>query len=328
MSLRVIVEFKDTRTNLLRVLTRILSVLIANLSALNRLMRSNMKKQRSGLASALPRVDFPLSQSILVTTFEKRFQNALPLVQELRKQMPSIPILVFINGNLNGDHDKTLRSNFTKSLSAIPDIDIICNNQMTGISRNWNLGIQLAATDQVLCLSDDILIESDFFKDVEILFNLNVQEGLTIVESFACFIIHKNMIDEIGWFDERYLGFGAEDGDYLWRFEEHFGFPPLRHKIDSLKHEWSSERGGDVARGAKYSLVNYVYNDLKYPMSDRGMKGPFAESRISLMANRSIHPMEDFRRKTTGVLLESNPVAASEVLSKALETLQVDRRVK
>lgn len=259
------------------------------------------------------------SRSILVTTFEKRFfGNALPLVQELRKQMPDIPILIFINGNLGGDHDKALRSKFLKSLSEISNIDVVCNGRMTGISRNWNLGIQLASTEQVLCLSDDVLISSEFFKDVEVLFKQNELNGLTVIESFACFFISRNLIDLIGWFDERYLGFGIEDGDYLWRFENYFGFPPSRYKIDSFSHAWQSDRGDDVMGEGKYSLANFAYNDLKYINDENGLQGPYSEKKISRLSSEYIHPMEDFRRNTSKALSETDIHIVTEILSSKL----------
>ncbi len=319
-------EHKVAVNLMYKVLIKIDSILIMGLSWMNRILRDRLVEPGANLVIRSEiEVRAAFTRSVLITTFEKRFfTNALPLVRELRRQIPDIPILVFINGNLHGDHDRYLRSEFLKALSNISNIDVVCNGRMTGISRNWNLGIQLASTEQVLCLSDDIQVGFDFYKDVDLIFKRNESEGLSIVESFACFFIHRKLIDQIGWFDERYLGFGAEDGDYLWRFEEHFGIPPYRYKLDSFSHQWQEERGDEVAGAGKYSLANFTYNDLKYVRDENGLKGPYSEEKKSLFSNEGIHPMEDFRRKTSGALLETNPERVSEILSLGLHKPSMD----
>ncbi len=90
----------------------------------------------------------------------------------------------------------------------------------------WNRGILTASHEQVLVLNDDLHIPAG----VEHGFFTRLEETLTshkgtfkINGSFSHYVISKQEHIDVGFFDERLLGLGEEDGDFFWRYHEKFG---------------------------------------------------------------------------------------------------------
>ena len=240
------------------------------------------------------------SRGILITTFEKRqFEAALPLVKAIRREKIEYPIAVFINGNLESDQDPIARQKFIRELSNFEGVSIVCSNVMTGISRNWNLGIQLLGTDSILCLSDDVLIHADAKRDLENAFNIAEVELFLTIGSFASFIVTRRCIREIGWFDERFIGFGEEDGDYIWRFLAHFKRKPRNYYTSSLEHLDMQSKGSEISfGGSKYSLTNIVFRKIKYSEKKTGIQGTFDVPHELNLEENDLHPLETFRERT------------------------------
>lgn len=260
-----------------------------------------------------------ISKSILVTTFELRFfENCLPLIKQLRAIDIRYPITVFVNGNLDHMHDATLRSNFLQEISQISDVSVVCCNYMAGTSRIWNLGIQMLDSDLVLCLSDDVEVSPNFSSELDYAFSQGAKEGLTILNQFCSFIISRRCIELIGWFDERYLGFGEEDGDYIWRYEEKFGKPPLVLRAPGVRHLNSQVRDSYVEGKQKWSLINAIFGQIKYVYNPLGISGRFEEPRTSTLSSMDFYPLETFRRSTYDLLKESSNSKIQERLRVAL----------
>jgi hypothetical protein len=245
------------------------------------------------------------SRGIVLTTFEKRFfSSALPLIQQLRDAGIEHPIIVLINGNLDGNHDQDLRRKFISELAKFKNLGVVTNFRFSGISRHWNLGIQLLGTESVACLSDDLVVSRHFKNELESVFDAVKVAGLVTIEGFAAFAITRELIDEIGWFDERFLGFGEEDADYVWRYIKRFKKDPPRFKSFSLIHQSLQSRGDEVAGISKYSLFNLTWRETKYVENSEGISGLFDRPQIQRISDMDYHPMETFRRKNRKLLSE------------------------
>jgi len=190
---------------------------------------------------------------------------------------------------------------------------------MAGTSRIWNLGIQMLDTDLVLCLSDDVEIDSNFVSELDYSFSCVEQNGLTILNHFSSFIISRKCIEVLGWFDERFLGFGEEDGDYIWRYQEKFGEPPLTLHASGIRHLNSQSRDSYVAGKQKWSLVNAEFQKIKYVKNPSGISGRFDEPRVSTLPSTDFYPLETFRRCTYDLLKESDPAVIQEKLLANLQ---------
>ena len=252
------------------------------------------------------RTDAESSRGIVLTTFEKRFfSSALPLIQQLRDAGIDYPIIVLINGNLDGNHNQDLRRKFISELAKFKNLGVVTNFQFSGISKHWNLGIQLLGTESVACFSDDLVVSRHFKNELESVFDAVKVAGLVTIEGFAAFAITRELIDEIGWFDERFLGFGEEDGDYVWRYIKRFEKDPPRFKSFSLVHQNLQSRGDEVAGISKYSLFNLTWRETKYVENSEGIFGRFDRPQIQRILDTDYHPMETFRRKNRELLSEA-----------------------
>jgi hypothetical protein len=257
---------------------------------------------------ALPNQKFGERQrGILITTFEKRqFTSALPLVKQIRDAGIQYPICIFLNGNLNRDHNSEARSKFLHEISKLQDVGVITNFEMSGLARNWNLGIQILGTELTACFNDDLIVTKQFKKELDMVYEAADVAGLITIIGFSAFVLSRKLIDKIGWFDERFLGIGDEDGDYVWRFIDNFGYEPPSFKSYGLIHEYLQTKGDEIAGVSKYSLFNLVWNRIKYVEDANGVKGCFASPHSQSVTDMQYHPMETFRRKYKFLLREDD----------------------
>ena len=86
---------------------------------------------------------------------------------------------------------------------------------MRGLSKLWNTLITISSKDNILLLNDDLIISnSHFFKDLE----EKDTRFFLINDSFSHFMVNKEEMHNLGYFDERFLGFGLEDVDIRSRY--------------------------------------------------------------------------------------------------------------
>lgn len=135
------------------------------------------------------------------------------------------------------------------SISKKYPIRVIKSSYNMGVSAAWNLGIRTAIeeyhSNYFLIPNNDIILYSKTIdtlintiqkKDVVLAtsFNINTGDGLprnvddtnTLIKEkiteepdFSCFMIKKETIEKIGYFDERYYPAYFEDNDYHYRIK-------------------------------------------------------------------------------------------------------------
>jgi len=226
------------------------------------------------------------SEAIVVTTFSSRFvEFCIPLVQNLRKGGVNQPIYIVVNADWTGEFDNLARARFVEQTTKIANTFPVCLGQPVGMAQMWNLGIRASGADLVVVLNDDTLVDPQTIEPViNSIFVESSERGLAIVNrSFGHFGISKKCLLNLGEFDERFLGFGYEDGDYYWRYESTYGESPAHldnvvgifNVSDQSGHEFDSEN----SRVRKYSIFNRAFLELKFEFgsgSVRGMFGNFA----------------------------------------------------
>ena len=159
---------------------------------------------------------FKNDYSIGVVTYVNRYHTYFKKnILSLLKYFPDKQIIVVINGH----PDKLKQFSYLKKITqwlASLKIQYITFEDHQALSKCWNLILLMSQVEKILLLNDDILIKNNFRKDFE---NKLKEEKpfFTINSSFSHFLISKDVIRKIGWFDERFLGIGQEDGDYLYR---------------------------------------------------------------------------------------------------------------
>lgn len=198
-------------------------------------------------------------EAIIVTTNEKRFDSSALAVVRALSNIGSRPIFVVINGNFpEGGFNSSARAQFLAELAQLDLVFPICLGDGRGMSYLWNIGIRLCGAERFLVLSDDLAIDektSSLF--VEKCFSELSENDLVIVnDSFGHFALTWELIEMVGWFDELLLGFGEEDGDFLWRCMN-AGAEICRIDLPGF-HNFSSNLGFEeiVSMEGKYSFFN------------------------------------------------------------------------
>jgi predicted glycosyltransferase involved in capsule biosynthesis len=144
-------------------------------------------------------------------------------------------------------------------------------------------------------LNDDVkILNSKFFEDVEK--NIN-NELFTINGSWSHFVANRNQMIELGFFDERLLGIGEEDGDFVWRYYQQF-----RQEIPSLKLRYIDNTGSDLSDdGYKKGIRHYSQFNRDFIMKEKykksfigGYKGMFDHQVKQILVNEKQYPYEEF----------------------------------
>ena len=124
----------------------------------------------------------------------------------------------------------------------------------------WNNLMINASNHKVLLLNDDITIRSArFFDELEKVVEMD-SGFFKINRSWSHSLLDRRMVDKIGWFDERFLSIGEEDGDFEWRVGKAGGrvfdvsLPDIENHVD---HE-NCLVGMDKVN-AKYSKFNFDF---------------------------------------------------------------------
>jgi predicted glycosyltransferase involved in capsule biosynthesis len=122
--------------------------------------------------------------------------------------------------------------------------------------------------------------------------------------SFSHFIVNKKVIDLIGYFDERLLGFGEEDGDITYRLLKN-GINVNNIMVDGLVNIVSNVRHDSVVPGiGKYSKFNrdFIYNQKYRPDINSPLKGLFDTPMKQKLDDLSLYPYERFFIENKGQL--------------------------
>ncbi len=154
--------------------------------------------------------------SIGVVTYHARFETYFkPLIEKMVRIFPDKDIICIINGH----PDRTLQIAYLKKvvsfLQRFPNVRYLTYDTNQSLSKCWNQLIILSNTPQTLILNDDTSV-SDLFRS-ELEEHIKRNDTFTLNKSWSHFVISKDTVKKVGWFDERFLGVGQEDGDYAYR---------------------------------------------------------------------------------------------------------------
>ncbi len=223
--------------------------------------------------------------TIGITTFEHRFeQYFVPLLAKIREYDENTEIVVAINGEHNKDFDEKYRAQILRYLSNQKKIFPVMFPHFRGVSKLWNTIIVHATHDYILMLNDDIMITSEtFLQKIKNLIVQNQGRTFTINESWSHFLVSREEIDYLGYFDERFIGIGEEDGDISWRYLHEY-----RQPIKSFKLKEFNNFAEDSVynykptnirshSGTKYSQFNRDLIQNKYQYNQYGLPGMFGK---------------------------------------------------
>ena len=213
-----------------------------------------------------------MNYSIGITTYQHRFTQWLkPLVQQIKLFRPNVEIHISVNGEHKKEFDEDYRRELLHFASTQQNVFVSMYPTFRSLSKLWNNLMINSANHKVLLLNDDISItDESFFTILEsVPFELFKING-----SWSHAMFDRRVVDDIGWFDERYLGIGEEDGDFEWRYGNKtqgrsipsVSLPGIINHVDSK----NCLQGINVVNG-KYSKFNleFAFNK-KYKESATG----------------------------------------------------------
>jgi hypothetical protein len=219
--------------------------------------------------------------SIGIVTYLGRFESYFqPLVRKLHFLFPDYEKNVFINGHYDTVRQFQYLRDVTAFLGHYPDFRYVTNLHHQPLARGWNWLMLMSRCNQVLILNDDISFDLEFRHNLESL--RLVDQVFMLNHSWSHFVINKQVIRRVGWFDERFIGVGYEDIDYVLRLGMN-GVPLGNAMIHGLHNHsalqdnagWANLSG--VFQG-KYASMNEEVFLKKWFRSDFGpvpQKGSF-----------------------------------------------------
>ncbi len=245
-----------------------------------------------------------LKYSVVITTFDKRFKECLiPLITAIKTQRPSIEIIVMVNGRANNSFNEEYRADLLQFISKQNNCFPTIFANFQSLAKLWNRGILCASHEQVLLLNDDITIhqgnDEGFFDALETI--LEKQFGtFKLNGTFSHFMISKTDLFQVGFFDERLLGIGEEDGDFVWRFHQTFGKEIPSVEVGFLENTGSNLADEGFKKGIRqYSKFNREFiKESKYQRSLLGgFKGMFDNRVKKILPDEKQYPYEEFYQR-------------------------------
>ena len=165
--------------------------------------------------------------SIVITTFDKRFEKWLkPLVLSIKQLRPNIEVILMVNGRANESFNEAFRADILNFASQNTNTFVNMFTSFQSLAKLWNRGVLTASSEHCLVLNDDLTIPTDLGSGQSIFDQLDglvqTHDTFRLNGSFSHYVMSKKELMEVGFFDERLLGIGEEDGDFYWRYYQHY----------------------------------------------------------------------------------------------------------
>jgi hypothetical protein len=239
--------------------------------------------------------------SIVITTFDQRFDPFLkPLVSTIRALRPAIEVMVMVNGPSKGHFDPIYRSSLLQFLATQENCYPTLFPNFQALAKLWNRGALTATNNRVLVLNDDLDIDCtsqpNFFETFEKVLETE-HRTFKINGSFSHFCLSKKELMNVGFFDERLLGIGEEDGDFAWRYHETYDTEIASIEISGIHNIQSTLADNGYSKGiGHYSIFNrdFIKNQKYQEVFLGGYKGMFDKRSIKKLADEAQYPYESF----------------------------------
>jgi len=245
-----------------------------------------------------------MNYSIVITTFDKRFEEFLvPLIRSIKRERNGVEIIITANGSARAAFNEKYRAALLSFLASQHNCFPIVFPNFQSLAKMWNRGILTASQDRVLVLNDDLHIPADiecgFFAKFEDA--LQRQPGtFKINGSFSHYVIDKGELIDVGFFDERLLGLGEEDGDFFWRYHEKFGreIPSVTlPNIDNINSDIADDGYTKGIRTAAKFNRDYIKNVKYKEVLIGGYRGMFDKRVKKRIPDEMQYPYESFYRE-------------------------------
>lgn len=259
--------------------------------------------------------------TIGIVTFSKRFDMFKALIADIRRRT-DVPIVVCVNGEMSGKIDPAYRKELLEFCASFPEVYPQLFPTFQGLAKLWNTLVINAPTEHVYILNDDVSFKCD---DVIERIERHINEtgsGLFYAPwGWSHFVISKAILDDLGYFDERLLGVGEEDGDMHWRFLNLLGSEPGGIEVPGVGNTYDFKRatdGLDTIYGNKTRFNAVFMYGRKYLRNDEyGLKGMLSYPVRQAAPNLPQYPYERFKWEHAQYLADASQMPVTRPIDPA-----------
>jgi len=158
--------------------------------------------------------------SVLIVTFKERFSYVKDLIQKIRSSSgDNFDILIAVNGNNDELVDEKYRTDILELCKATPRCYPIVCPEFRSLPKLWNTLVLFSRTEYNFIICDDVEYGNPQALNIIEKYIIDTKEEFfTINGGFSFFVVTKNMLHKLNYFDERLCGYGEEDGDITHSF--------------------------------------------------------------------------------------------------------------
>lgn len=230
--------------------------------------------------------------SVGVVTYHARFEKYfIPLIEKLASVFPDKEILCIINGH----PDRTLQINYLNSvtafLSKFKNVRYLTYDTNQSLAKCWNQLIIMSRTEKIIIMNDDTQIADLFRQEFET--KVIDKSFSTMNASWSHYLISKGIVKKIGWFDERLLGVGFEDSDYVLRIAM-VGLPitnTICLGLNNFVVDQENPGWKDISKKfgkSKYTLTNFEFFKEKWITSDHDTNVKISDFKYAAQSDNGI----------------------------------------
>jgi hypothetical protein len=235
--------------------------------------------------------------TICITTFKERLNLCKQLIQSISSIDSNIDIIVAINGNNEERMTEEYRKDIISFCSQIPNCYPIVCPEFKSLAKLWNTLVIFSSTQYNVILNDDIeIVNAQSLDIISKAINQTDHELFTINGSFSHFLITKNILHSLNYFDERLIAFGEEDGDMVYRYIDKYNKPipvlPVPGIININAHDKSSSNLEVHIDNKPRFNREYIY--CKYIPDAEGIRGMSPHPVKQVIDDMNQYPYEKF----------------------------------
>ena len=242
-----------------------------------------------------------MKYSIVITTFDKRFESDLiPLITSIKSLRPYVEVILTVNGPCRSHFDQSYRAQLLQFLSSYDEVYPTIFPEFQSLAKMWNRGVLTASNESILILNDDLKIQSNGAASFFDYFERALETGpdtFTINGSFSHFVVSKKDVIGVGFFDERLLGLGEEDGDFYWRYHEKFSKEIADLEIGLIDNIHSDVTDGGYTKGIRTASKfnrDFIKKQKYKEILLGGYKGMFDKRVKKILTDDVQYPYEGF----------------------------------
>jgi len=162
--------------------------------------------------------------SIGITTFKNRLDDVTKQIEQIRNIDKNIEIILAITNNYGNKMEEEYRKKILQVCIDNDKLYPLMFPKYTGLAKMWNNIVIHSSTSHIFILNDDLDITNPMlFNNLRI--EIQQHNAVRVNYTFGHFVVSKEAMHEVGYFDERLIAYGEEDGDFITRYEKFYKKP-------------------------------------------------------------------------------------------------------